>query len=243
AHQLALGLPRRRLTRRPELVQFFEIGIHGRGVQHEQPGRLLALVAERVRRTPRHQQEVSRTAGQLGVVQPEGDRAVQDEEGLRAVDVPVRRRGPRARRHGALHQREIPAGLGGDGLERHHVPPRGQQVALSRWHDVGHSAYSAWMSDLLADAVAELYSCDPDDFTQRRQELASQAREAGQPDAAKQIAVLRKPTRSAWVVNRLVRADPEVAPRLAGLAAELRGGGGGDGPRLRELTAARGRLV
>ncbi len=97
------------------------------------------------------------------------------------------------------------------------------------------------MSDLLADAVAELYQSDPDDFTQRRQELAAQAREAGESAAAKQISALRKPTRSAWVVNRLVRADPEVAPRLAALAAELRGGG--DGPRLRELTAARGRLV
>ncbi len=97
------------------------------------------------------------------------------------------------------------------------------------------------MSDLLADAVAELYDADPDDFTQRRQELAAAAREAGQSAAAKQISALRKPTRSAWVVNRLVRADPEVAPRLAALAAELRDGG--DGPRLRELTTARGRLV
>ncbi len=97
------------------------------------------------------------------------------------------------------------------------------------------------MSDLLADAVAELYEADPDDFTQRRQQLAAAAREAGQSAAAKQISALRKPTRSAWVVNRLVRADPEAAPRLAALAAELRDGG--DGPRLRELTTARGRLV
>ncbi len=114
-------------------------------------------------------------------------------------------------------------------------------MALSRWHDVGHGAYSAQVSDLLADAVDELYDAEPDDFTQRRQELAAAAREAGQSAAAKQIAALRKPTRSAWVVNRLVRADPEVAPRLAALAAELRDGG--DGPRLRDLTTARGRLV
>ncbi len=114
-------------------------------------------------------------------------------------------------------------------------------MARSRWHDVGHEAYSARVSDLLADAVDELYDADPDEFTQRRQELAAAARDAGQSAAAKQIAALRKPTRSAWVVNRLVRADPEVAPRLAALAAELRDGG--DGPRLRELTTARGRLV
>jgi hypothetical protein len=100
------------------------------------------------------------------------------------------------------------------------------------------------VTDLLDDAVAELYEADPDDFTQRRQELVAQAREAGESAAAKQIAGLRKPTRSAWVVNRLVRADPEVAPRLAALAAELRGQQPSmDGARIRELTAARGRLV
>jgi len=104
------------------------------------------------------------------------------------------------------------------------------------------SPYSAYVSDLLADAVAELYGCDPDDFTPRRQELAAAAREAGQSAVAKQISGLRKPTRSAWVVNQLVRADPEVATRLATLSAELRDGAS-DGARIRELTTARGRLV
>jgi hypothetical protein len=103
------------------------------------------------------------------------------------------------------------------------------------------------MSDLLADAKAELYQADPDEFMARRQELAAQAREAGEPAAAKQIGALRKPTRSAWVVNRLVRAEPEVTARLAALAAELRevGGSGSsaDGGRIRELGAARARLV
>ena len=99
------------------------------------------------------------------------------------------------------------------------------------------------MTDLLAAAAAELYEADPDEFTQRRQDLAAQAREAGQPAVAKQIAGLRKPTRSAWVVNRLVRADPQVASRLAALAAELRDEPSMDGTRIRELTSARGRLV
>ena len=98
------------------------------------------------------------------------------------------------------------------------------------------------MSDLLADAKAELYQADPDDFMARRQELVAQAREAGETAVAKQIGALRKPTRSAWLVNRLVRADPEVTARLAALAAELRDGGL-DGGRIRELTVARSRLV
>jgi len=103
------------------------------------------------------------------------------------------------------------------------------------------------MSDLLADAKAELYQGDPDEFMPRRAELVAQAREAGESAAAKQIGALRKPTRSAWVVNRLVRADPEVTVRLAALAAELREAGGSgpsmDGGRIRELGAARARLV
>ena len=100
------------------------------------------------------------------------------------------------------------------------------------------------MSDLLADATAELYQADPEEFMPRRAELVAQAREAGEAAAAKQIGALRKPTRSAWVVNRLVRDDPEVRDRLAELAAELRDTGASmDGGRIRELTAARARLV
>ena len=100
------------------------------------------------------------------------------------------------------------------------------------------------MADLLADAKAELYQADPEDFTSRRQELVARAREAGESAAAKQIGALRKPTRSAWAVNRLVRADPEVPARLARLADELRQAGpSADGGRIRELTAARSQLV
>jgi hypothetical protein len=100
------------------------------------------------------------------------------------------------------------------------------------------------MADLLANATAELYQADPDDFMPRRQELVAAAREAGESGAAKQIATLRKPTRSAWVVNRLVRADPEATARLAQLAAELRQAApSADAGRIRELTAARSHLV
>jgi hypothetical protein len=98
------------------------------------------------------------------------------------------------------------------------------------------------MTDLLAEAVAALYDADPDEFMPRRQQLAEAAKEAGDPDAAKQITGLRKPTRSAWVVNHLVRSDPEVTIRLAALSTELRAGAL-DAARIRELTTARARLV
>jgi hypothetical protein len=98
------------------------------------------------------------------------------------------------------------------------------------------------MTDLLAEAVAALYDADPDEFMPRRQQLAEAAKEAGDPDAAKQITGLRKPTRSAWVVNHLVRSDPEVTIRLAALSTELRAGAL-DAARIRELTTARARLI
>ena len=96
----------------------------------------------------------------------------------------------------------------------------------------------------LAQAEAELYRLDPDEFMARRQDLAASAREAGHAAAAKQIAALRKPTRSAWLVNRLVRADPTVAQQIAALAADLRDAERAmDGARIRDLSAARRRLV
>ena len=100
------------------------------------------------------------------------------------------------------------------------------------------------MTDLLADAVARLYEADPDEFMPLRKDLAEAARAEGDQDAAKKITGLRKPTRSAWVVNRLVRTDPEVAGGLAALAAELRDAEQSrQGSRIRELSAARARLV
>jgi hypothetical protein len=98
--------------------------------------------------------------------------------------------------------------------------------------------------DRVAAAVAELYGADPDAFTERRKALVAAAREAGQRDAAAAITALRKPTRAAWLVNRLVQADPDAPARLAALAAELRAAEQAkDGPRLRELSAARGALI
>jgi hypothetical protein len=99
-------------------------------------------------------------------------------------------------------------------------------------------------SDRVAAAVAELYGADPDAFTERRKALATAAREAGDREAAAAIGALRKPTRAAWLVNRLARAEPSAADRMAALAAELRAAEAAkDGPRLRELSAARGALI
>jgi hypothetical protein len=99
-------------------------------------------------------------------------------------------------------------------------------------------------ADLLSEAVAQLYASDPDVFTERRAVLVARARAAGETSAAKSIARLRKPTRSAWVVNQLVRADPGVPSRLAALGDELRAAEGSlAGAKIRELSQARRQLI
>ena len=98
--------------------------------------------------------------------------------------------------------------------------------------------------DRLAAAVAELYEGAPEVFTGRRGELAAAAREAGDRAAAKAIGALRRPTRAAWVVNQLARADPGAAARLAELAGALRAAQeAGDGRRLRELSVERDGVI
>jgi hypothetical protein len=120
-----------------------------------------------------------------------------------------------------------PASRGGDG-------PR----------DAGPGAPGAPGDDRVTAAADELYSAGPGEFTDRRKALADAARAAGDAAAAKRIAALRKPTRAAWVVNQLARTDPDAPGRLAELAAALREAEQAkDGPRLRELSAARGPLV
>ena len=103
---------------------------------------------------------------------------------------------------------------------------------------------SSGVSDRVSTAVTELYGADPQEFTDRRKALAAAARADGDAAAAKQIAALRKPTRAAWVVNRLARTDPGAPARLAALGTALRAAEEAkDGPRLRELSAARGALL
>ncbi|MDQ6937257.1 MAG: hypothetical protein M3140_06045 [Actinomycetota bacterium] len=99
-------------------------------------------------------------------------------------------------------------------------------------------------SDSLAAAIDELYALDPDVFTAVRTRRVAEAKAAGDRLAAKQIAALRRPTRSAWLVNRLVREDPAVAAQLTELSTELvQAQRDLDGDQLRELSGQRRRLI
>lgn len=98
--------------------------------------------------------------------------------------------------------------------------------------------------DLLQEAIAELYSCDPGEFIERRSGLAARARAAGDAALAKKIAGLRKPTRSAWILNQLVRSAPDVTSQLAMLGDELRAAQRSlDGAAIRELSLRRRQLI
>jgi hypothetical protein len=100
------------------------------------------------------------------------------------------------------------------------------------------------VTDLVAEAIAELYAAELSEFTARRQRLVASARTAGDKEAARRIGELRKPTKAAWLLNRLIRAQPEIPAQLATVADGLREASrAGDGARLRELSGARSALV
>lgn len=96
----------------------------------------------------------------------------------------------------------------------------------------------------VSDAADVLYGADPEEFVERRKQLAADARAAGDRAAAKEIAALGKPTRSAWLVNRLTREDASVAGRISELGEQLRSGEASlDGASIRKLSVARRELV
>jgi len=99
-------------------------------------------------------------------------------------------------------------------------------------------------NDRVQAAADQLYAADPAEFTDRRSDLVAQARAAGDQAAARAIGALRKPTRAAWVVNQLARADPDAVARLGRLGDELRAAESAlDGGKLRELSQTRRKLL
>jgi hypothetical protein len=98
--------------------------------------------------------------------------------------------------------------------------------------------------DRVRAAADQLYAADPAEFTDQRADLVAQARAAGDKAAARAIGALRRPTRAAWVVNRLARTDPAAVDRLTGLGDELRAAESAlDGRKLRELSRGRRDLL
>jgi hypothetical protein len=94
------------------------------------------------------------------------------------------------------------------------------------------------------DLIRQMYEAPPDGFVAARAAAVADARKAGDKDAAKRFAALRKPTVAAWVVNLLALRRPDLIEELVDLATALRAAQRGlQGEQLRELTTQRRQVV
>ena len=73
----------------------------------------------------------------------------------------------------------------------------------------------------LDEAADQLYAVTPDEFMARRTALSAEAKESGDRALAKQITGLRRPTRSAWLVNLVARAEADQVAELRELGTAL----------------------
>lgn len=97
------------------------------------------------------------------------------------------------------------------------------------------------MTDPLLEIADELYSLPLADFTPRRDALAKEHRGS---DLAVRVKKLKKPTLAAWVVNLLVRRDPDQVTQVLEVGAALREAQAGlDATELRALTRQRRQLT
>ncbi|MEV4277401.1 hypothetical protein [Actinoplanes xinjiangensis] len=89
-----------------------------------------------------------------------------------------------------------------------------------------------------------LYEAPPDGFVAARAAAIEDARKAGDRDAAKRLAALKKPTVAAWVVNLVALRRPELIEELVQLATALRAAQRElRGDELRELSTQRRKFV
>src|SRR4051794_16970638 len=97
------------------------------------------------------------------------------------------------------------------------------------------------MTDAL---IQRLYEEPPDGFVAARTAAINDAKQAGDRDAAKRLAALKKPTVAAWVVNLLALRRPDLIEELVDLSTALRDAQRGlDGDQLRELNGQRRQVV
>jgi hypothetical protein len=78
------------------------------------------------------------------------------------------------------------------------------------------------MPDTLDTELDRLYGLDPAAFVAERDRLARELRDAGRRDEAEQVKSLRKPTVSAWTINRLARQERREVDLLLDAGHRLR---------------------
>ena len=108
--------------------------------------------------------------------------------------------------------------------------------------------------------LAALYRDPPEDFVRERDALAKQLREEGDRDVATRVKKLRRPSQSAWLINRVSADEPERARDLVeaadnlvaaqqrmldegGDAAELRSAAHAERERVEEMVSAARRVA
>jgi hypothetical protein len=94
----------------------------------------------------------------------------------------------------------------------------------------------------LEQELDELFGVPLDEFTARRNELATRLKTAGQAEAADQVRGLRKPSVPVWAVNQVARRDPDGMGRVLEAGRRLRRAqeaalGGADADAVRSATA------
>src|SRR5690606_41247732 len=77
------------------------------------------------------------------------------------------------------------------------------------------------VGEIPEQVARELYVVPPRRFVERRDAAAARARAAGDPQLARAIARLRRPTVAAWLVNLLAHPPPDLVAGPADLAAGL----------------------
>lgn len=100
------------------------------------------------------------------------------------------------------------------------------------------------MPEVSEELLDELYAGAPEDFTAARDAAAAKAREDGDRPLAKALSSLRRPTVGAWLVNLLVRRQPDLIDELFEVGDQLRQAQqGASGGQLRELVTQRRAVV
>jgi hypothetical protein len=98
------------------------------------------------------------------------------------------------------------------------------------------------------EIAGELYGLRPDEFIAARDERIAEAKADGQRELVRELGKLRRPTQTAWLINRLWRDQQEQFEELLALTDEFGAAmATGDGKRLQALTVTRreleGRLI
>jgi hypothetical protein len=113
-------------------------------------------------------------------------------------------------------------GSNAEGVDSSRLNGRAAATIEYRSTMAGRDSRDAGQPPSVDEIADELYMLQPAEFTPRRDEHVRDLRAHGERDRSAQVAALRKPSISAWMVNMLTRSHREEIDALLGLGADLR---------------------